>query len=203
MTPRARIQAAATRLFARYGLEGVGMQRIADEVGLHKSSLFHHYKGKLELAAEVFSAAVAPVVDIIRPLAADDPPTIERFLAVTDDLVDHFSEHPDAARIIAHVMSAPRESELRTPDPDGEHIFRELYTIVWAWLDRARRQRVIRAVNIRQTILNLIGLVLFYPAVALEETAIAGDAPFSASARRHRKIELHHLLRGCLAPDQS
>ena len=61
MTSKDRIQAAALRLFARHGFEGVGLQRIADEVGLHKSSLFHHYKGKVELANEVFQIALREV----------------------------------------------------------------------------------------------------------------------------------------------
>jgi AcrR family transcriptional regulator len=199
MTPRERIAAAATKLFARHGVEGVGLQQIADEVGLHKSSLFHHYKGKLELAAEVFNAAVAPVVDIIKPLTTDDPPSIDCFLSVTDALVDHFSDHPDAARIIVYAMSSPHDSPLRAPTPDGDLLFTAFYTTIWSWLDRATKAGTIRALNIRQTIFNLIGLMLFYPAVALDEREVAGPTPFSPSARKHRKAELHHTLRGLFA----
>jgi len=198
--PRKRIHEAAVRLFARYGYEGVGMQRIANEVGLHKSSLFHHYRGKLELAAEVFNGAVQPVVEIMRPLADNDPPTIDGFLAVVDDLVEHFSDNTDAARLIISVMSAPKESDLRMPNPDGEQVFVEFYTIVWMWLERAKKAGAIRPVNIRQTIMNMIGVVLFYPAVAPEEDGITGPDPFSASARKHRRTELHYLFRGALEP---
>ncbi len=198
--PRKRILDAAMRLFARYGYEGVGLQRIADEVGLHKSSLFHHYRGKLELAAEVFNAAVAPVVDIMRPLAEQDPPTIDGFLAIVDELVEHFSDHTDAARLIVSVMSAPQESDLRMPNPDGEPIFVEFFTIIWMWLERAKKLGVIRQANTRQTILNMIGVTLFYPAVAPGEIDIVGPEPFSASARKHRKAELHFMLRGALEP---
>lgn len=198
--PRQRIHAAAMRLFARYGFEGVGLQRIADEVGLHKSSLFHHYRGKMELAAEVFNAAVEPVVELIRPLATQEPPTIDGFLSIVDQLVDYFSAEPDAARLIVMVMTAPQESDLRVPNPNGEPLFVEFYTLVWMWLERARAAGAIRPVNIRQTILNMIGLVLFYPAVAPEEVAVAGSEPFSASAVAHRKAELHYMLRGALEP---
>lgn len=198
--PRQRILEAAMRLFARYGFEGVGMQRIADEVGLHKSSLFHHYRGKLELAAEVFNAAVEPVVELMRPLLDQDPPTIDGLLAVVDDLVEYFSDNPDAARLIMLVITAPRESDLRMPNPDGEETFVEFYTIVWTWLERARKRGVIRPVNVRQTIINMIGVTLFYPAVAPEEVEVCGPEPFSASARKHRKRELHYMLRGALEP---
>lgn len=198
--PRERIHEVAVRLFARYGFEGVSLQRIADEVGLHKSSLFHHYRGKFELAAEVFEAAVVPVIEIIRPLEKEDPPTIEGFLSVVDELVEYFSDNPDAARLIVMVMSAPRESELRAPHPDTEGTYVTLFTIVWSWLDRARSAGAIRQLNIRQAILNTIGLLLFYPAVAPEETYIAGPEPFSAKARAKRKHELRFTLRGMLEP---
>ena len=107
MTSKDRIQAAALRLFARHGFEGVGLQRIADEVGLHKSSLFHHYKGKVELANEVFQIALHEVVDLVRPLAAD-PPALDGLLAVVDGLVDYLSDHPDAARLFLQGMAGSR-----------------------------------------------------------------------------------------------
>lgn len=194
MTSKDRIQAAALRLFARHGFEGVGLQRIADEVGLHKSSLFHHYKGKVELANDVFQVALREVVERVRPLAAD-PPSLDKLLDVADDLVDYLSDHPDAARLFLQGMAAPLDSPVDEP-----HATVEFFTILWGWLDRARRARAIRHVNIRQALFNLIGIVLFYPAVAEQEPELAGRDPFSPAARRHRKQELRITLRGMLAP---
>ncbi len=155
MTSKDRIQAAALRLFARHGFEGVGLQRIADEVGLHKSSLFHHYKGKVELANDVFQVALHDVVERVRPLTAD-PPSLDKLLDVVDDLVDYLSDHPDAARLFLQGMAAPLDSPVDEP-----HATVEFFTIMWGWLDRARRARAIRHVNIRQALFNLIGIVLF------------------------------------------
>ena len=70
-------------------------------------------------------------------------------------------------------------------------------TTLWAWIDRARKAGVIRLVNIRQTIFNLVGLVVFYPAAA-EARELSGDEPFSAKARGIRKEELRIALRGML-----
>lgn len=194
MTSRDRIQAAALRLFARHGFEGVGLQRIADEVGLHKSSLFHHYKGKVELANDVFQLALREVAELVRPLA-EDPPSLDGLLAVVDDLVDLLSDHPDAARLFLQGMAAPLDSPVEEP-----HATVEIFTILWGWLERARRARLIRHVNIRQALFNLIGIVLFYPAVAEQEPELAGTEPFSPAARRHRKLELRVAVRGMLAP---
>jgi AcrR family transcriptional regulator len=194
VTSKDRIQAAALRLFARHGFEGVGLQRIADEVGLHKSSLFHHYKGKVELANDVFQIALREVVARVRPLASD-PPSLDGLFAAVDELVDYLSDHPDAARLFLQGMAAPLDSPVDEP-----HASVEIFTILWSWLERARRVRVIRHVNLRQALFNLIGVVLFYPAVAEQEPELAGPDPFSPTARRHRKQELRIALRGMLAP---
>lgn len=199
-TSRERIHAAALRLFSRYGYDGTSLQMIADEVGLHKSTLFHHYHGKLDIAAEAFEAAMARVFACIRPLEDEASPTLEDFLAVSDALVDHFSREPEAARMIMWMMTAPRDSDLNLEiGDDPRHPVVQIFTTLWAWLDRAKRAGVIRPANLRQTIFNVVGLVVFYPAAA-EAHYLSGNEPFSANARRIRKEELRFGLRGALEP---
>ena len=72
----------------------------ADEVGLHKSSLFHHYRNKTELATDVFEAAMVRVVDTMRPLSADPVPDLEQFLVCIDELTDYFADNPDNFSLI-------------------------------------------------------------------------------------------------------
>jgi AcrR family transcriptional regulator len=193
---RARIHQAALQLFARYGYDGTSLQMIADAVGLHKSTLFHHYRGKLDVAAEAFEAAMARVAEHLQPLVGEEAPRLEAVFAVSDALVDHFSEEPEAARMIVWMMTAPRDSDLNLQIfRDEGHPVVTIFTTLWAWIDRARRAGTIRPVNIRQTIFNLVGLVVFYPAAA-EANDLSGDEPFSAKARRIRKEELRLAIRG-------
>jgi AcrR family transcriptional regulator len=198
-TSRERIRDVAKRLFALHGYDGTSLQAIADEVGLHKSSLFHHYASKVELAADVCEAAMVHVVDVLRPLADEDPPTLAGLLACVDELTDYFCDQPTSARLLVASMVAPAHSDLRLPiQPDSEHPVVTFFGLVWSWLERARRARVIRAVNIRQAIFNLIAVVVFYPAVAEETRDVAGAEPFSAKHRRIRKRELRALITGML-----
>ena len=53
-SPRQRILDAALELLAEHGYEGMSLQQVADRVGLHKSSLFHHFKSKDELLEDEF-----------------------------------------------------------------------------------------------------------------------------------------------------
>jgi AcrR family transcriptional regulator len=198
---KARIHAAALRLLARYGYAGVSLQRIADEVGLHKSSLFHHYRGKLDLASEVCLAAMERVLEHVEPLAQDDPPRRETFLRVIDACLDHFAEEPDAARLLLSLLVAPEDSDLNLPigREDVGHPVVRLFTILGTWLERARSCGVTRRLSIRQTIPNLMGIVLMQPAVALGVSALTGRDPFSPRQRALRKAEVHALL-GSLFP---
>jgi AcrR family transcriptional regulator len=199
--PRARIHAAALQLFARYGYEAVSLQRIADEVGLHKSSLFHHYKSKLELALEVLAEALEEVLRLLQPLAGSTG--LDGLLACTDALVDLLSDRPEAARLMMSFLLAPAGSELRVPlrSPCAD-LERDLFALLMGWLARARRAGAIRVRSVRQATFNLIGLVLFYPAIAPDYATVAGPEPFSPSARRVRKHELAATIRGMLGrPD--
>jgi AcrR family transcriptional regulator len=49
---RDRIIAAATKLFERHGIRGVGVDAIATEAGSNKMTLYRHFRSKEELAAE-------------------------------------------------------------------------------------------------------------------------------------------------------
>lgn len=200
-TSKERIHAAALRLLARYGYEGVSLQMIADDVGLHKSSLFHHYRGKLELASEVCLAAMERVLEHIEPLAHDDPPHRETFLAVIDACLDHFAAEPEAARLLLTLLVAPEDSEFNLPvgRDDLEHPVIRLFTILGSWLERARNKGVTRKLSIRQTIPNLMGIVLMQPAVASGLGDLTGRDAFAPRQRALRKAEVHALLESLFA----
>lgn len=197
-----RIHAVARRLFARYGYDGVSLQRIADEVGLHKSSLFHHYRGKLELFREVAEGTLAQVLQRLDALRRDEPPTLETLLEVTDGLVDLFAEEPHTARLLMRVVFAPRDSALDgAVGSEEDSPIVDVYDRVGGWLDRARKSGAIRWVSVRHTLYNLYGLILFHPAAAAEEPNVVGPSAFAPRAVAVRKRELRRMLRGLLEPE--
>jgi AcrR family transcriptional regulator len=201
-TSRKRIHATALRYFGRRGYDGVSLQMIADEVGLHKSTLFHHYPTKLHLAIEVCEATLERVVGLLRPLA-EGPPRIDDLVECVRALTDWLCAEPDAARLLMAFITAPSDSDLRVPiDSRASELQAELFGLLGTWFERARRAGRIRPLNIRQALVNVVGLVLFYPAVAehLGGGLVAGPDRFSPKAVRIRKGELEALLRSLLEP---
>jgi AcrR family transcriptional regulator len=203
--PRRRILEAALEGLAEHGYEGLSLQQVADRVGLHKSSLFHHFASKEELAREVYRGLTERLLKRLEPLLAEEPPRFESMLAALDASVDHFAAEPAAGRLLMRLMvtsrnAAPGESPFSAAPGEPDTIDLVL-ALVGRWLARARAARVIRHVPVRHTVLNLMGLVLFYPAVVhhIPPAALRAD-PRSPEMLASRKRELRELLRGALAP---
>ena len=198
-TSRERIHQSALRLFSRYGYDGVSLQMIADDVGLHKSSLFHHYTGKLELMREAVLAVISQVLGVLEPLLDQEEPTLETLFEGMTRLVEHFSDRPDSARLIVSIMTAPNDGDVAKLAVDEVTI--GFYLKMSRWLERARRQGVIRKTSIRQAIPNIMGLILFYPAVASDLRELVGPDAFSQRARQIRKDEIRRILHAMFAPE--
>ncbi|WP_394847796.1 TetR/AcrR family transcriptional regulator [Pendulispora brunnea] len=110
---RSRVLAAATRLFANRGFDGTSVQLIADEVGVTKPAVLHHFSSKEELRR----AVVGNMLDhwqktlpnlLLAATAGDD-----RFERVIGELLRFFTADPDRARLVAREM-LDRPAEIRT-----------------------------------------------------------------------------------------
>lgn len=199
---RERILATAAQLFARYGAAGMSLQMLADQVGLHKSTLFHHFSGKDDLVVQMLHEELGRIADVLEPLATDDPPTFERLIAVAEDVVDHFARERGAALILLRSIVSPPEIEEGDKPERMLALERRIFGTIGGWLDRARRAGVIRNVRVRHALINLLALFLLYPAIAEDDFGreLLDTDPVSPRALRARKEELIAFLRGAFAP---
>ncbi len=195
---RDRILDAGQELIARYGTTGMSLQLLADHVGLHKSTLFHHFSDKSSLIEAVTHRFMAEVVERLEPLETDDPPEIEHFVEVAESLDEYFADHPLSALFVMREILGPNDLQHH----GGQSVeTARLFGLISNWLDRARSAGVIRQLALRQAIVNLMGLALFYPALIDQ---IGDELPFgdprSPESRNSRKRELRDILRRALAP---
>ncbi len=195
---RDRILDAALELTARYGITGMSLQLLADQVGLHKSTLFHHFPDKRSIIDEMTVRFMTEVVRRVEPMEHDDPPDLERFVAVAESLDDYFSEHPWTALMVMRDTLGPFET---TWFGEQSAETTRFFGILAQWLDRARQAGVVRPMSVPQVIVNLMAIVLFYPALVDQfgdDFAVANSR--SEEARRRRKREIREILRRALAP---
>ncbi len=77
---RVAILEAASRLFRKRGIDGVGVAEIAKEAGLTHGALYAHFSSKDELAAEAFSHGFAGNLAQARTRTGDRCPSFQEYL---------------------------------------------------------------------------------------------------------------------------
>ncbi len=197
-----RILDTAIELFARSGVEGVSLALLADQVGLHKSSLFHYFRGKGELADAALRRATGPINEILESLDRERP-DLEQFIEVGLRLDDHLASQPATARFLlrAIVGTTPElEAHLEQREDFGHPVLR-LFIALGLWLEHARAANVIRPVRVRHAVVNLLGTALLYPAIADD----MGSYLFSQhirdpASRKARRDDLESHLRAVFEP---
>ena len=96
---RSDIVERAVGILDMYGLPDMSMRRIASELGLQPSALYHHFASKQVLLAAVADELLARGA---RPLPADEPWDAQ-VLAVSRELRDAMLAFRDGAELIATV----------------------------------------------------------------------------------------------------
>ncbi len=199
---RERILDAAEDLFARRGYAGVGLREVAEDVGLGKSSLFHHFPNKPELYAAVCARILERIdAGVARSLARSGS-AAERFLGAIDDLVLALSRRPGDARILLRSLfeddDLPGES---AEQKRGEAFVKRIVSRVEAVLGEGMAAGGIRRASPRPLLLLVVGLVVF-PAASGEfgEELIGGavQAPQNLALIREETRRL--LAQGLVIP---
>jgi len=108
-----RIIEGALREFAASGYETASTNRIVEEVGISKGSLFHYFGSKEELwlhvAEHVFSSVASLMKDRVRNLPSD---LLERLRLLAEIMLDFYVENPLAYRFFLGIL-APGASSLQ------------------------------------------------------------------------------------------
>lgn len=173
---------------------------LADAVGLHKSSLFHHFRGKDQLADACLRRVMGSVQQVVEPLAEDDAHELGAVVDACEALADHFTRDSSAALFLTRCLLGGQDRIAGEGRDDGQQVV-ALFSTISGWLERARRAGTIRPIRVRHGIVNLMGLVLFYPSIAGGfGRGLLGFDPSSPRAARARREELGALVRAALAP---
>lgn len=103
---RARIEAAALKLFAARGVDGTAMRDIAAEVGVTEGALYRHFSSKDALARALFLSrygALAAGIEEIRARRSDFSGRLDEIVAF---FAKSFDEDPDG---FAYVLVSQHE----------------------------------------------------------------------------------------------
>jgi AcrR family transcriptional regulator len=99
-----QIRAAACKLFAMHGYEGVSLQAIADSVGVAKQTLLYHFPSKEALRRAVLEHVLEHWRRTLPAMLQAVTSGRRRFSALTEELVRFFSSDPDRARLLSREL---------------------------------------------------------------------------------------------------
>jgi len=194
---RTQILDTALELFAASGFDGLTLRQVGARVGLHNSSLFHYFTTKREIIGAVLRRESEELLTRLAPLADDDPPSLDRLVAVLLEISDHYARAPRSARAAMRLFLDPGAwldpyaAEIDRAHPDPSHRLVRFTSLLWGWLERAQTAGVVRPLHPPQATRNLLGLLLM-------------DPIWTSGRRRsdrdpgRRRAELEAFVRGAL-----
>src|ERR687895_695354 len=195
-TTRDMILAVATRRFADQGYADTSLNDIADEVGIRRPSLLHHFPSKENLYRSVIMLAFTDFYTLVDE-AVDEPrqgwPQVERVLVAG---FRFFEEHPEFVRLVRReaIQGGPILSE------GFAQSLRPLFERAVGFFEREMEADRLRPYDVRQLLLSAYGAMLTYFSDAPLIAALVDGDPLGASALATRQQHVIDLFRNALEP---
>jgi TetR/AcrR family transcriptional regulator len=199
---RDKILEVAEALYARRGYAGVGMREVADAAGLGKSSLFHHFRSKVQLYLAVLERVLGRLDDRLGDVLSQDLPPAEKLDRWMDAAIDTFAEQSSSARILLRALF--EDDEFDGADwSEGQAVDARLASVlegVSKLLADGMRDGSFRRASVPHVVQTLIGGALYHFASGELGETLLGAPLLSAESVRARKEEMKAFLHHGLAP---
>lgn len=106
---RATILRTAARFFAEYGYEGTSLDQIADELGMHKATLYHYISGKHEVLYQCLVASFGDLDEVMVAMKDTQMPVVGRLRHFALSLAR--AQNNEFGRCLVLVGSRPLEEK--------------------------------------------------------------------------------------------
>jgi AcrR family transcriptional regulator len=192
---KVQILAVALRHFAADGFAGTSLNAIADEVGIRRPSLLHHFSSKEELYRAVVLDEFSDWSELLGEAIGNVEqgwPQVEKVLRAA---FRFFEERPDFVRL------ARREAlDTSSVTDDISAALRPLFDRAVIWLDTEMDAGRLRRYDPAQLLLTGYGAVLSYLSDAVLINGLVDEDPLSPKALELRRNHVLAILREALQP---
>lgn len=193
---KGQILAVALERFAAQGYVGTSLNDIADDVGIRRPSLLHHFPSKEALYRSVVLEAFAAWLDLVEHATLDGAVGWAQVEHVLELAFQYFEDQP------AFVRLARREAL-----GGGPVLFQELgselkpmFDRSVAFLEREMDAGRLRRYDARQLVFTAYGAVLSYLSDATLMRTLLDDDPLAPAALKARRQHVLDLLHRALVP---
>ena len=147
-----RVERAAIELFAARGIDGVSIADIAGAAGVSQGALYRHYRGKDELAAQLFTSAYRRAGEELAAIGAAE----RSFAECIGAMVAHFCALFDRDPALFRFMLISQHDLLPRIDGAGAAPVAAIETAIAGAIDRGE----IAAVDIGVAAAAIMGIIL-------------------------------------------
>lgn len=156
-----KVLAAAVEEFARYGLSGARVDRIAARAGVNKAMIYYHFSSKEHLYQMVIDRRLTAVADSLSSALADFESDLEgALLRASQAYHDAFGDNPEFGAIFLHELADGGE---RLKESLRRLIFqRGLPEKIERMMKAGIRTGTLRKFDTRQALISFVGMNLFY-----------------------------------------
>lgn len=127
---RQSIQEAVIQLMCREGLGAVTMERVAQEVGIAKGTVYLHYRDKQALLEAVKDGALTPMMERLDALYDSDLDPLRKLEAYSLRYLGYFDERRDLFRILIYEREVTRASGQRFRGDRYRHLVKRTTDVV-------------------------------------------------------------------------
>ncbi len=187
--------AIATRLFAENGYSGTSLDSIAEQAGIHRASLLHHFKSKKALYGAVLGDLLKVLYDFIRDAGQINGDFTEALDQLATRIVHYFGAHPGIARILVREL-VDGGPYFKGP---GQQAVLDILKVTTDFLQAGMDAGTFRQQDAKQLAFSIIGVHLYYfSATPSTERYLGKGAYAKAGIERRRKAVLSHVRSLCL-----
>jgi AcrR family transcriptional regulator len=153
---RDAILEVAARSFADNGYRGTRLHAIAEQVGIQKASIFHHFSSKGQLYRAVLEQGHGQTEAIIERFLASEGGWIERARGMLEAYVDLVSAHPEQTSILL------RQSLGDAPEGYvADHEADRLLSLATSFIADGQRAGAFAPLDGLTLLLGVVGMVAF------------------------------------------
>ncbi len=157
---RDRILDAATEEFARHGLAGARVDRVADRAGVNKAMIYYHFSSKEQLYEAIIDRQFARVADALDVVIEGVADLEEILLKMSETYHAIFGSESRFRPIFVHELAAGAERLKRSLK--REVFARGLPDKLEKMMRAGVRAGRLRRVDVRQALISFAGMNLFY-----------------------------------------
>src|SRR6266511_260757 len=127
---RQGIQQAVIQVMCREGLASVTMDRVAQEAGIAKGTIYLHYRDKQELLDDVKNSSLDPMVAKMDEIFRSDAPADRKLRTYSLRYLTYFDERRDLFRILLYEREVTRVWSSRYQGDRYRHLVDETARVI-------------------------------------------------------------------------